>query len=191
MRCNKQFSRDIIVILNDNELLEYMSVHDNDAFENSQPSWGKIVYVVNFPRKVAYTTLLSMVCVTYSAYQFYLRWLASTSTSLLLIYCSTSDSSSTKLHHSFRICLRYGCWFGGKRIQKLHQKGVYEESFSRHVAWIGRKLIQPMHTTMVPEQVETLKFQAGVQVSRLEELKRHLQLWKRFGRLYFCCNCTC
>ncbi|GKE08830.1 hypothetical protein Tco_1412381 [Tanacetum coccineum] len=30
--------------LNDNELLEYMDVHDNDASESSQPSWGKIVY---------------------------------------------------------------------------------------------------------------------------------------------------
>ncbi|GJW63496.1 retrovirus-related pol polyprotein from transposon TNT 1-94 [Tanacetum coccineum] len=42
-----------------------------------------------------------------------------------------------------------------------------------------------MHTTMVPEQVKTMKIQAGVQVSRPGELKRHLQLWKRFGRHYF------
>ncbi|GJV05239.1 hypothetical protein Tco_1338808 [Tanacetum coccineum] len=41
-----------------------------------------------------------------------------------------------------------------------------------------------MHTTMVPVQVKTLKIQAGVQVSRQEELKRHLQLWKCFGRLF-------
>nr|GEY64931.1 hypothetical protein [Tanacetum cinerariifolium] len=27
------------------ELLEYMDVHDNDASESSQPSWGKIVYI--------------------------------------------------------------------------------------------------------------------------------------------------
>ncbi|GKD45166.1 hypothetical protein Tco_1269811, partial [Tanacetum coccineum] len=39
-----------------------------------------------------------------------------------------------------------------------------------------------MHTTMVPEQVKTIKIQAGVQVSRPGELRRHLQLWKRFGR---------
>ncbi|GJY45545.1 hypothetical protein Tco_0434608 [Tanacetum coccineum] len=38
---------------------------------------------------------------------------------------------------------------------------------------------------MVPEQVKTMKIQAGVQVSRQGELKRHLQLWKCFGRLYF------
>ncbi|GJU97899.1 retrovirus-related pol polyprotein from transposon TNT 1-94 [Tanacetum coccineum] len=42
-----------------------------------------------------------------------------------------------------------------------------------------------MHTTMVPEQVKTMKIQAGVQVSRPGELRRHLQLWKCFGRLYF------
>ncbi|GJX22466.1 putative reverse transcriptase domain-containing protein [Tanacetum coccineum] len=83
-----------------------------------------------------------------------------------------------------------GCWFGGKLIQKLRQKGVYEESFSRHAAWIGGKLIQFMHTTMVPVQVKTMKIQAGIQVSRPRELTRQLQLWKCFGRLYFCCICT-
>ncbi|GKA68647.1 retrovirus-related pol polyprotein from transposon TNT 1-94 [Tanacetum coccineum] len=46
-------------------------------------------------------------------------------------------------------------------------------------------LIQLMHTTMVPEQVKTMKIQAGVQVSKPGELRRHLQLWKRFGRHYF------
>ncbi|GJW29629.1 hypothetical protein Tco_0046504 [Tanacetum coccineum] len=61
---------------------------------------------------------------------------------------------------------------------KLRQKGVYEESFSRHAAWIGGKLIQFMHTTMVPVQVKTMKIQAGIQVSRPRELTRQLQLWK-------------
>ncbi|GKA71317.1 hypothetical protein Tco_0777456 [Tanacetum coccineum] len=61
----------------------------------------------------------------------------------------------------------------GKLIQKLRQKGVYEESFS-----------------MVPVQVKTMKIQAGVQVSRQGELRRHLKLWKCFGRLYLCCICT-
>ncbi|GJT74962.1 hypothetical protein Tco_1041687 [Tanacetum coccineum] len=65
---------------------------------------------------------------------------------------------------------------------ELRQK---EERFSRHVAWIGGKLIQLMHTKMVPEQVKTMKIQAGVQVSRPGELRRYLQLWKCFGRLYF------
>ncbi|GJS38213.1 hypothetical protein Tco_0563256 [Tanacetum coccineum] len=84
-----------------------------------------------------------------------------------------------------------GCWFGGKPIQKLRQKGVYEESFSRHAAWIGGKLIQLMHTTMVQEQVKTMKIQAGIQVLRRGELRRQLQLWKRFGRLYYVVICTC
>nr|GEU35638.1 reverse transcriptase domain-containing protein [Tanacetum cinerariifolium] len=47
-----------------------------------------------------------------------------------------------KLHQSFRICLRWGCWFGGKLMQKNRQKGVDKESFSRHAAWISGKLIQ-------------------------------------------------
>ncbi|GJX04305.1 hypothetical protein Tco_0190221, partial [Tanacetum coccineum] len=38
---------------------------------------------------------------------------------------------------------------------------------------------------MVPVQVKTLKIQAGVQVSRPGELRRHLQLWKRFGRFIY------
>ncbi|GJS26035.1 hypothetical protein Tco_0486655 [Tanacetum coccineum] len=44
-----------------------------------------------------------------------------------------------------------------------------------------------MHTIMVPLEVKTLKIQAEVQVLRPGELRRHLQLWKRFGRLYLCC----
>ncbi|GJZ03700.1 putative reverse transcriptase domain-containing protein [Tanacetum coccineum] len=78
----------------------------------------------------------------------------------------------------------------GKPIQKLHQKGVYEESFSRHAAWIRGKLIQLMHTTMVQEQVKTMKIQAGIQVLRRGELRRQLQLWKRFGRLYYVVICS-
>nr|GEX47047.1 putative reverse transcriptase domain-containing protein [Tanacetum cinerariifolium] len=50
---------------------------------------------------------------------------------------------------------------------------------------IRRKLIQLMHTKMVLEQVKTMKIPAGVQVSRQGELRRHLQLWKCFGRLHF------
>ncbi|GKF04666.1 hypothetical protein Tco_0035334, partial [Tanacetum coccineum] len=79
----------------------------------------------------------------------------------------------------------------GMLIQKLRQKGVYEESFSRHAAWIGGKLIQLMHTTMVQEQVKTMKIQAGVQVLRRGERRRQLQLWKRFGRLYYVVIYTC
>ncbi|GKD49812.1 hypothetical protein Tco_1278788 [Tanacetum coccineum] len=64
----------------------------------------------------------------------------------------------------------------GKLIQKLRQKGVYEESFSKHATWIGGKLIQLMHTTIVPIQVMTQKIQAGIEVSRRGELRRQLQL---------------
>ncbi|GKC90713.1 hypothetical protein Tco_1151362 [Tanacetum coccineum] len=41
-----------------------------------------------------------------------------------------------------------------------------------------------MRTTMVPVQVKTLEIQAGVQVSRPGELRRHLQLWKTLFVLY-------
>nr|GEU56041.1 hypothetical protein [Tanacetum cinerariifolium] len=41
-----------------------------------------------------------------------------------------------------------------------------------------------MHTAMIPEQVKTMKIQAGIQVSRPRDLRRQLQLWKRFGRLH-------
>ncbi|GJU08518.1 hypothetical protein Tco_1124948 [Tanacetum coccineum] len=53
----------------------------------------------------------------------------------------------------------------GEADSENHQKGVYEESFSRHATRIGGKLIQLMHTTMVPNQVKTMKIQARVQVS--------------------------
>nr|GEV55044.1 DNA-directed DNA polymerase [Tanacetum cinerariifolium] len=35
------------------------------------------------------------------------------------------------------------------------------------------------------KQVKKMKIQAGIQVSRPRELRRQLQLWKRFGRLHF------
>nr|GEU51002.1 hypothetical protein [Tanacetum cinerariifolium] len=41
----------------------------------------------------------------------------------------------------------------GKLIQKLREKGIYEERFSRQAARIGGKLIQLMHSAMVPEQL--------------------------------------
>ncbi|GJU35228.1 hypothetical protein Tco_1183582 [Tanacetum coccineum] len=80
-----------------------------------------------------------------------------------------------------------GCWFGGKLIQKLCQKGVYEESFSRHAAWIGGKLIQFMHTTMVPVQVKTMKIPRWIQVSTNELTdKFSLEvLWKTFISVVF------
>nr|GEV62547.1 hypothetical protein [Tanacetum cinerariifolium] len=41
-----------------------------------------------------------------------------------------------------------------------------------------------MHTALVPEQVNIMKIQAGIQVSKTKELRRQLQLWKRFERLH-------
>ncbi|GJU88637.1 DNA-directed DNA polymerase [Tanacetum coccineum] len=68
----------------------------------------------------------------------------------------------------------------------LLRKIVQATSKFQNLLKIGMgKLIQFMHTTMVPEQVKTMKIQARVQVSRQGELRRHLQLWKCFGRLYF------
>ena len=48
-----------------------------------------------------------------------------------------------------------GYKFGGKLIQKLRQKEVYEEVFMTCSAWIGGKLIQFMLYTIVPNQVKT------------------------------------
>ncbi|GKC56315.1 hypothetical protein Tco_1083913 [Tanacetum coccineum] len=74
----------------------------------------------------------------------------------------------------------------GEADQKLRQKESIKKAF-RHAARLEGKIIQLMHTQMVPVQVKTQNNQAGVQVSRQGELRRHLQLWKRLGRLYLCC----
>nr|GEW11959.1 hypothetical protein [Tanacetum cinerariifolium] len=71
-----------------------------------------------------------------------------------------------------------------KLIWKLRQKESMKKAFQDMLHGLG-KLIQLMHTTMVPKQVNIMKIQAGVQVTRTKELRRHLQLWKCFGRLYF------
>nr|GEU93927.1 reverse transcriptase domain-containing protein [Tanacetum cinerariifolium] len=57
-----QFLRDIAVLFQDNELLKYLDVHDNDASKSSQPPWG------GNRGEVGYSTSLSMVYVKYSAY---------------------------------------------------------------------------------------------------------------------------
>ncbi|GJZ78251.1 hypothetical protein Tco_0642923 [Tanacetum coccineum] len=90
----------------------------------------------------------------------------------------------------FQNLLKIGMLVWGEAIQKLRQKGVYEESLFTDSCKIGVKLIQFMHTTMVHVQVKTMKTQAGVQVSRQGELRRHLQLWKCFERLISVNICT-
>ncbi|GJR24404.1 hypothetical protein Tco_0972931 [Tanacetum coccineum] len=115
----------------DKNSLEYMDVHDNDAFESSQPSWGKM-------------NLLKI------------RMLV-----------------------------------GGKLIQKLRQKGVYERAF-RHAAWIGRKFnpVSWIHTHGSVTSKDN-EVQLGIQVSRQENSQDITSLWKRFGRLYFRGNTIC
>ncbi|GJX79167.1 hypothetical protein Tco_0327316, partial [Tanacetum coccineum] len=96
------------------ELLEYMGVHDNDASESSQPSWGKM-------------------CTS-----------GTVSLDLMLPCQSSSGSSVYYLTFAWfmkdQFChknlLKIGMWFGGKMIQKTSpKKGVFEESpFLRHAA---------------------------------------------------------
>ncbi|GJW89149.1 hypothetical protein Tco_0164489 [Tanacetum coccineum] len=120
--------------------------------------------------------------IDFDATMFYLEWFVKYSANVRRTLADFSHAPLNEYSPSPNDKKQWslGCWFGGKLIQKLRQKGVYEESFSRHAAWIGGKLIQLMHTTMIPEQVKTMKIQAVVQGSRPEELRRHLQLWKRF-----------
>ncbi|GJX29717.1 hypothetical protein Tco_0237796 [Tanacetum coccineum] len=83
-----------------------------------------------------------------------------------------------------------GLW-GEADSETSAKKGVYEEIlFKDKLHEFGGELIQFMHTTMVPVQVKTMKIQAGVQVSRPGELKRHLQLWKRFEDFIYVLYCT-
>ncbi|GJX02926.1 hypothetical protein Tco_0188842 [Tanacetum coccineum] len=168
LRCDQQFSRDIIVLLNDNgtlqskqnfqsssttfitfqglclrqELLEYMSVHENDASASSQPSWGKTCTLE------LYAQLLG------EGKQFYLVWLVSSSTSLILIYCSTAISFSWEATSQFQNLLKIRILVWGKLIQKFAKKEYAKKAFKDMFYGLG-KLIQLMHVTMVPKQVKT------------------------------------
>ncbi|GKD78793.1 hypothetical protein Tco_1341414 [Tanacetum coccineum] len=97
--------------------------------------------------EVVYTTLLSMVYEVFCVRR------------IVADFSHASPNEYSPSPNDKKQCL-LGYWFGGKLIQKLRQKGVYKESVSRHAAWIGGKLIKFMHTTMVPEQVKTMKIQA-------------------------------
>ena len=68
-------------------------------------------YKVNLQGEVVYTTLLNMVCEVFYICENNCCW--SPACSPKQIVTKTED----------------GCWFGGKLIQKLRQKGVYEEAF--------------------------------------------------------------
>ncbi|GKC01691.1 hypothetical protein Tco_0987827 [Tanacetum coccineum] len=69
-------------------------------------------------------------------------------------------------------------------IQKLRQKGVYEESFSRHAAWIGREVNPVMHTTMFILQVKTIEdpsWSTSFKTRRTQEDIFSLEeLWKTY-----------
>ncbi|GKC03109.1 hypothetical protein Tco_0994719 [Tanacetum coccineum] len=77
--------------------------------------------------EVVYTTLLSMV-MKYSAY---VRRIVADFSHAPPNEYSPSPNDKKQSFNSAKIGR---CWFGGKLIQKLRQKGVYEESFSRHAA---------------------------------------------------------
>ncbi|GKA26286.1 hypothetical protein Tco_0712395 [Tanacetum coccineum] len=67
---------------------------------------------------------------------------------------------------------------GGKLIQKLRQKGVYERAF-RHAAWIGRKFnpVSWIHTHGSVTSKDN-EVQLGIQVSRQENSQDITSLWK-------------
>ncbi|GJX39560.1 reverse transcriptase domain-containing protein [Tanacetum coccineum] len=130
-------------------------------------------------------------------------WLASSSssfssassTSLILIYCSTSTSTSTstsssmKLHHSFRICLQYGCWFGGKLIQKLRQKEVDKESYVKTCSMNWGEA-NSFYTYYIVSSASNGKIQAGAfvfilvgYIARKEENHRNEDLCSMIKKL--------
>ncbi|GJW55415.1 hypothetical protein Tco_0099500 [Tanacetum coccineum] len=104
------------------------------------------------------------------------------------LYTSMTSRRLFKLLQSFRICLRYGCWFGGKLIQKLRQKGVYEESFSRHAAWIGREvnLVHAYYNgSCTSKDNEDPSWSTSFKTKRTQKTSSALEvLWKTLFLLY-------
>ncbi|GJS36947.1 hypothetical protein Tco_0535329 [Tanacetum coccineum] len=98
-------------------------------------------------------------------------------------FTSPSDHSNSRQN------TRLGCWFGGKLIQKLRQKGVYEESFSRHAALLGE--VNPVHAyykwSCTRKDTKDPSWRYNFQDEG--ELGRHLQL-EAYGRLYLFVFCT-
>ncbi|GJY79645.1 hypothetical protein Tco_0485446 [Tanacetum coccineum] len=77
--------------------------------------------------------------------------------------------------------------FRGIVIQKLRQKGVYEEKLSRHACMNWGKLIHFMHTTNGPYNKDKRRSKAGLQVFKTRKLEKTLQLavlWKTLFCLY-------
>nr|GEW01556.1 putative reverse transcriptase domain-containing protein [Tanacetum cinerariifolium] len=99
--------------------------------------------------------------------------------------CAKDKNFSSIWAYTTMMLLRVRNYHGGKT--NFAKKESMKKAFQDMLHELG-EVILFMHTTMVPEQVKTMKIQAGVQVSRPRELRRHLQLWKPFGRLYIVVN---
>ncbi|GJU05233.1 hypothetical protein Tco_1121663 [Tanacetum coccineum] len=102
----------------------------------------------------------------------------------------TSPSDHSNSRKNTRTLLKNRDVFWGEAESETSLKESMKKAFQDMLMdWGEVKFI--MHTTMVQEQVKTMKIQAGIQVLRRGELRRQLQLWKRFGRLYYVVICTC
>nr|GEV45455.1 putative reverse transcriptase domain-containing protein [Tanacetum cinerariifolium] len=110
--------------------------------------------------------------------------------------CSRSTKELSRVHHTYHVSNLKICYADeplvmpleglhiDDRLQNFAKKKSMKKAFQDMLHELGGKLIQLINTVMVPEQVKTMKIQAGIQVSRPKELRRQLQLWKRFGRLH-------
>ncbi|GKB26880.1 hypothetical protein Tco_0866281, partial [Tanacetum coccineum] len=105
--------------------------------------------------EVGYSTSLSMVCVKYSAY----------------VRRIVADFLHVTLNE-----------YSPRPNDKLQYYIKVSESAQDRDVGLGEA---DSETLPKRKQVKTMKIQVGVQVSRPKELKRHLQLWKCFGRLDF------
>nr|GEU79101.1 hypothetical protein [Tanacetum cinerariifolium] len=97
-------------------------------------------------------------------------------------------------HKDFQNCL-FACFLSQMEPKKLVQ-ALQDPSWvkamntkdERGILIKNKARLVAHGNTQEEEQVKTMKIQVRVQVSRPREIKRHLQLWKRFGRLYFAVN---
>ncbi|GKA88817.1 hypothetical protein Tco_0810629 [Tanacetum coccineum] len=144
------------------ELLEYIDVHNNDASENSKPSWGKMCTLL-LPGKLIQFMHTTMVP-------------EQVKTMKTQAGVQVSRPGELKRHLQLRKC------FGRHYFIVIVLDGNIV-NFQGEVVYTT--LLSMVCEVFYIQQVNTMKIQARVQVSRAEDLKRHLQLWKRFGRLYF------
>ncbi|GJT02351.1 retrovirus-related pol polyprotein from transposon TNT 1-94 [Tanacetum coccineum] len=78
-------------------------------------------------------------------------------------------------HHGGNVYIRdlvdFDVTMSTSRGKNFTKKKSMKKAFQDMLHELGGELIQLMHTTMVPEQVKTMKIQAGIQVSSPGELK--------------------